>query len=68
MESGDGFEDWLLKFDGVPNGQDRELSDPQGYGRIEYAYYLMARAARIEMTECRLHQEGGRSHFMPPAF
>ena len=68
VESGDGFEDWLLKFDGVADSQDRELSDPQGYGRIEYAYYLMARAAGIEMTECRLHQEGGRSHFMTRRF
>ena len=68
VEAGDGFEDWLLKFDGVANSQDRELSDPQGYGRIEYAYYLMARAAGIEMSECRLHPEGGRSHFMTRRF
>ena len=40
VEAGDGFEDWLLKFDGVADSQDRELSAPKGYGRIEYAYYL----------------------------
>ena len=68
VEAGDGFEDWLLKFDGVAGSQDRELSYPQGYGRIEYAYYLMARAAGIEMSECRLHHEGGRSHFMTRRF
>ena len=68
MEAGDGFEDWLLKFDGVAGSQDSELSYPQGYGRIEYAYYLMARAAGIEMSECRLHHEGGRSHFMTRRF
>ncbi len=68
VEAGDGFEDWLLKFDGIAGSQDRELSDPQGYGRIEYAYYLMARAARIEMSECRLHHEGRRSHFMTRRF
>ena len=68
VEAGDGSEDWLLKFDGVAGSQDRELSDPQGYGRIEYAYYLMARAAGIEMSECRLHHEGGRSHFMTRRF
>ena len=68
VNAGDGFEDWLLKFDGVADSQDREWSDPKGYGRIEYAYYLMARAARIEMSECRLYHEGGRSHFMTRRF
>ena len=68
VEAGDGFEDWLLKFDGVADSQDRQWSDPQGYGRIEYAYYLMARAAGVEMSECRLHHEGGRSHFMTRRF
>ena len=67
VASGDGFEHWLLKFDGVAV-EGRELSDPEGYGRIEYAYHLMARAAGIEMTECRLHHEGGRSHFMTRRF
>ena len=68
VDQGDGFEDWLLKFDGVAVDETRELSDPLGYGRIEYAYHLMARAAGIEMTECRLHHEGGRSHFMTRRF
>ena len=67
VTTGDGFEHWLLKFDGVAV-EGRELSDPQGYGRIEYAYHLMARGAGIEMTECRLHHEGGRSHFMTRRF
>lgn len=64
----DGFEDWLLKFDGVAGGGKPGLSDSLGYGRIEYAYHLMARAAGIEMTECALHHEGGRSHFMTRRF
>ena len=63
-----GFEDWILKFDGVADNRDRELADPLGYGRIEYAYHLMAREAGIEMSECRLHHEGGRSHFMTRRF
>ena len=63
-----GFEHWLLKFDGVSYSQDGELADPKGYGRIEYAYYLMARAAGIQMTDCRLHHEDGRSHFMTRRF
>ena len=68
VEAGDGFEDWLLKFDGVAGSEDRGLGDALGYGRIEYAYSLMARAAGIEMAECRLHHEGGRSHFMTRRF
>ncbi len=63
-----GFEPWIMKFDGVSNNRDKELADPQGYGKIEYAYYLLAIAAGIEMTACRLHHEGGRSHFMTRRF
>jgi serine/threonine-protein kinase HipA len=63
-----GFEHWLMKFDGVANNRDKELADPKGYGKIEYAYYLMAIEAGIKMSECRLHNEGGRSHFMTKRF
>ena len=44
-----GFEYWLLKLDGVTGSGDYELEDPRGYGRIEYAYSMMARAAGIRM-------------------
>ncbi|MVO17990.1 type II toxin-antitoxin system HipA family toxin [Rhodobacteraceae bacterium CY05] len=64
----EGYEHWLLKFDGVSNNRDKELADPQGFGRIEYAYYMMAQDAGIDMSECRLHHEGGRSHFMTRRF
>jgi serine/threonine-protein kinase HipA len=63
-----GFSQWLMKFDGVDGNRDRELADPQGFGRIEYAYHLMARAAGITMQDCRLHEEGGRAHFMTKRF
>jgi serine/threonine-protein kinase HipA len=62
----DGFEHWLLKFDGIDSH--RELGNAQGYGAIEYAYARMARAAGIEMMECRLLEEGGRRHFMTRRF
>ena len=65
---GEGYEHWLLKFDGVADERGKELAHPQGFGKIEYAYHLMAREAGIEMMECRLHQEGGRSHFMTRRF
>lgn len=64
-----GFEHWLLKFDGVSENRDKEaLADPRGYGRIEYAYHLMARAAGITMSDCRLLEENGRAHFMTRRF
>jgi serine/threonine-protein kinase HipA len=68
IAAGDGFDYWLLKFDGVAGNKDKELEDPKGYGAIEYAYYLMARAAGITMSECRLLEENGRRHFMTRRF
>jgi len=68
MAAGPGFEYWLLKLDGVTGNKDKELDDPSGYGAIEFAYSLMARAAGITMTECRLMPEGGRRHFMTRRF
>jgi serine/threonine-protein kinase HipA len=68
VAAGDGFEHWLIKFDGVSGNADKELDDPKGYGAIEYAYHLMARAAGIAMTECRLLEENGRRHFMTRRF
>ena len=68
IEAGSGFDYWLLKFDGVSGNKDKELEDPKGYGVIEYAYSLMARAAGITMSECRLLEENGRRHFMTRRF
>lgn len=63
-----GYSQWLVKFDGVHGNRDKELADPQGFGRIEFAYYKMACAAGIDMEECRLFEEGGRAHFMTKRF
>ena len=68
VKAGNGFSYWLLKFDGVSGNRDKELEDPAGYGLIEYAYYQMALAAGIDMKECRLLKENGRSHFMSRRF
>lgn len=68
VRAGEGFEYWLLKFDGVSGNKDKELEDPRGYGLIEYAYYLMALDCGIDIGECRLHTENGRSHFMTRRF
>lgn len=63
-----GYESWIIKFDGVEENSDKENCDPKGYGRIEYAYHLMARAAGINMSDCRLFEEHGRAHFMTRRF
>lgn len=68
IATGDGFDYWLLKFDGVAGNKDKEMEDPKGYGAIEYAYHLMAKAAGIAMSECRLLEENGRRHFMTRRF
>lgn len=72
----DGFEHWLLKLDGVSAHDAGPLldgpSDPLGpgapYGRIEFAYYLMARAAGLEVSDSQLLPEGPRAHFMTRRF
>ena len=68
VAAGSGFEYWILKFDGVRGFDDESLADPLGYGAIEYAYALMAAAAGVEMTACRLFEEAGRRHFMTRRF
>ena len=65
LEAPKGFDYWLLKLDGVTNSQ---LGDPEHYGEIEYVYYLMAKLAGVNMTECRLLHENNRSHFMTRRF
>lgn len=61
----EGFEHWLLKLDGVSEVQ---LGATHGYGRVEYAYYLMAVDCGIKMMPCRLLEENGRAHFMTKRF
>ena len=63
-----GYEYWIMKFDGVSNNRDKELADPRGFGKIEYAYALMAHEAGILMMPCRIHAEQNRRHFMTKRF
>ncbi len=42
----EGFEHWIIKFS--------NSEDPQDIANIEYAYYKMALAANIEMSDCIL--------------
>jgi serine/threonine-protein kinase HipA len=67
-----GYEQWLIKLDGVSatglDGHGDGLRDGAPYGRIEYAYSQMARAAGISMSECLLLPEGPRCHFLTRRF
>lgn len=68
VDAGEGFTYWLLKFDGVSGSGDHGLADPRGWCAVEYAYSVMAGAAAVEMSECRLYEEHGRRHFMTRRF
>ena len=64
-----GFGYWLLKFDGVTYSEHGSIMEnPKGIGNVEFAYYQMAKACGIEMTECRLLDEGDNHHFMTRRF
>ncbi len=71
-EHPDGFEQWLIKLDGVSgtgmDGHGGGLGDSAPYGRVEFAYSEMAKAAGIDMMPCRLLAEGPRRHFMTERF
>jgi serine/threonine-protein kinase HipA len=60
-----GFEHWLIKLDTV---SDVQFGESTGFGRIEIAYSLMAKACGITMMDCRLMEENGRAHFMTKRF
>jgi len=62
---GEGYEYYLIKFDGLKDGKEIE---PGGYGILEYVYHKMAVDSKIDMTECRLLSENGRSHFLTKRF
>ena len=69
INAGQGFEYWLLKFGDISNNKDKDAKPDSGeYTNVEYAYYLMAKAAGINMSECRLYKENGKSHFMTKRF
>ena len=68
VEAGDGFEQWIIKFDGVNRNGDHGLVDKKQYSLIEYAYYLMAKDSGIDMMECRILSKDGYKHFMTKRF
>lgn len=68
VNAGKGFEYYLIKFDGIENNKDKGEKDGVQYTRIEYAYYLMAISAGIEMSPCELMVKNGRYHFVTKRF
>jgi serine/threonine-protein kinase HipA len=69
VKAPEGFGYWLLKFDGVTYSEHGSIMEnPKGIGNVEYAYYKMAQACGIEMTESRLLVEGDNHHFMTRRF
>lgn len=68
MQLGHGYDYWLMKFDNVLKNGDHDLEDQPEYTLIEYAYYLMAKAAGITMNECRIYHSEGDCHFMTKRF
>lgn len=68
VDAGEGFDYWLMKFDGVKENGDHDLKDSPEYTLIEYAYYKMALIAGINMNESRIYKKDGRNHFMTKRF
>ena len=68
IKNPEGFEHWIIKFDGVGNKEERAIISPQDYGKIEFVYAELARLAGINMPQTHLYHEGGRSHFMVKRF
>ena len=66
----ESFEHYILKFDGVQEYKTNSetFGDPQGYGRMEYAYYLMAKDVGIHISDSELLMEGPRAHFLTKRF
>ena len=61
----EGYNQWIIKFDGTVDGAQGEAHE---FGKLEYAYAQMAKAAGIQMGETHLLSENGRHHFMVKRF
>ena len=62
----EGFDYYLIKLDGV--SAQAGFKETENYGRLEYSFYLLAKACGIEMSECSLIEENGRAHFLTKRF
>lgn len=60
-----GYSYWLLKIDGA---NEQSLGEGEGMGKIEFAYYKLAKEAGIEISESTLYEENDRFHFLTKRF
>jgi len=70
IDAPEGFDHYLLKFDGIEEQKTESeiFGDPKGFGRMEYAYYLMAKDAGINIQDSELLIHNGLAHFMTKRF
>ncbi len=66
VDAPEGFDHYLIKLDGV--SAKAGFRETENFGRLEYSFYLLAKACGIEMTECSLLEENGRAHFLTKRF
>lgn len=66
VDAPEGFDHYLIKLDGV--SAKAGFRETENFGRLEYSFYLLAKACGIEMTECSLMEENGRAHFLTKRF
>ncbi len=64
----EGYDYWIIKFDALKHGSQIEVGESTGFTNVEYVYYLMAKNALIEMTQCKLIKEDDRQHFLTKRF
>lgn len=60
-----GYSYWILKIDGA---NEQRLGEGEGMGKIEFAYYKLAKEAGIEISESTLYEENDRFHFLTKRF
>jgi serine/threonine-protein kinase HipA len=61
----EGYTYWLLKIDGA---NEKTLGESAGLGKIEFAYYKLAKKAGIDISESYLYEENDRFHFLTKRF
>ena len=66
VEAPAGYDYYLIKLDGV--SATAGFKETGNHGRLEYSFYKLAKACGIEMTECSLIEENGRTHFLTKRF
>jgi serine/threonine-protein kinase HipA len=57
----EGYSYWLLKIDGA---NEKTLGEGIGMGKIEFAYYKLARKAGVDISDSILYEENNRFHFL----